>query len=326
MNRWLKSLQFAVALLALIAGPLSAQAQGYPNRPVKIIVPFLPGGGNDVLARILGGHLTQRWKQPVLVENKAGAAGNIATEFVARAPADGYTLLSQANTMAMVPWLYPKLSFDVQKDFVPVLYIANTAFVLVTTPSLPVGTTQELISYAKANPGKLTYATTGHGGPQHLAAELFDSMAGTEMTHIPYKGAVPGWTALMTGEVSLTFGAFNSAFNLIKAGKVKAIAAASARRLPALPDLPTLREAGLTDYEAGAWYALFAPAGTPPEIVSRFYEESVKILQTPEIRDPLNAQGFEIVAGSPKMLGDTLAKDLDRWGKLIKARNIRPQQ
>lgn len=315
----------AAASAAALA-PLPLRAQDYPSRAVRIVNPFPPAAATDILARLVANKLTERWKQAVVVENKVGAAGNIGMDYVAKAAPDGYTLVINGNTMAMLPWLYPNLSFDVRKDFVPVVCIADLAGVITVTPSFPANSLKELVSYCKANPGKVSYASAGSGTPQHIAAELFNSMAGVQTMHIPYKGAAAGWTAVASGEVNINFGAISSGLPLIRAGKLKALATGSARRLALLPDLPTAAEAGLPGYEFGFWYALYAPARTPKEIVMRWNQDTLQILKEPEVLERLLPLGFELVGGTPESLGALLDKDLEYWGKVIKTARITVDQ
>jgi tripartite-type tricarboxylate transporter receptor subunit TctC len=312
-----------MVVCAVLGATLPSYAQEYPTKPVRIINPFPPGAANDVLARLLASKLTERWKQSVIVENKTGAAGNIGMDYVAKSVPDGYTLVIGANTMAMVPWLFHKLSFDVLKDFVPVIHIADVPGIITVTPSLPAATLSELIRYAKANPGKLSYASAGSGSPQHIFAEYLNALAGIQTLHVPYKGAAPSYAAVISGEVNLTFGAISSSLPLVKSGKLKALASGSQRRLTLMPDLPTAGEAGVPGLEFGFWYGIFAPANTPKFIVTRLYEESARIFQEPDMRERLIPQGFEIIAGSPESLDMRLRGDLERWGKVIKGAGIR---
>lgn len=318
MKQLIRSLTAVLALT--IAG--SSMAQGYPNKPVRIINPFPPAAANDVLARMIANKLTERWKQPVLVENKTGAAGNIGMDYVAKSAPDGYTFVIGANTMAMVPWLYAKLPFDMRNDFTPVVYLADVPGVVTVTPSFPANSLKELISHAKANPGKVSYASSGAGSPQHVAAEFFNALVGIQTLHVPYKGAAPSWAAVMSGEVNLTFGAVSSALPLIRSGKLKPLASGSTKRLALLPELPTAGEAGVQGFEFGFWYGMFAPAGTPKAVITRFYEDTIQILKEPEIRNRLLPQGFELVGGSPESLDALLKRDLERWGKVIKDARI----
>ena len=316
----------AVAASCVIAVCGAALAQSsYPDRPVRIIVPFTPGGGNDVLARVVAAKLTERWKQPVLVENRPGAGGNIGADLVAKAPPDGYTILVGANQLAMVPWFYAKLPFDVQKDFKAITQMASTPMMLAVHNNLPIKSVAELIAYARANPGKLAFATPGNGTPQHLSTEMFMSMTGVNMLHIPYKGAAPGWAALMSGEVGVHFGALNSALGLARAGKIRIIATGSTQRVSMLPEVPTVAEAGVPGYDADVWYALFATGGTPDDIINRFNDGVVKVMEMPEVRSLLNGQGFEVATNTPQAMTATLKRDLERWGKVIKAAGIAPQ-
>ena len=309
--------------LALALSAPAALAQGdFPNRPVRIVNPFPPGAANDILARIIANKLTERWKQPVLVENRTGAAGNIGMDHVAKSAPDGYTYVIGANTMAMVPWLHQNLGFDMRRDFAPVVYIADVPGVVTVTPSFPAANLRDLVAYAKANPGKVSYASSGPGSPQHIAAEFFNALTGIQTLHVPYKGAAPSWAAVMSGEVNLTFGAVSSALPLIRAGKLKALAAGSTKRLTLLPELPTAAEAGVPGYDFGFWYGIFAPARTPKEAVTRFQDDTLRILQEPEIREKLIPQGFELVGAPAPVLGELLERDLERWGKVIRAAKI----
>lgn len=313
----------AAAILALAAqGAAYAQPAGYPSRPVRIVVPFPPAGANDVLARVIANNLSGRWPQPVVVENKPGASSIIGTEHVVKSAADGYTFVMGANTYAMIPWLFPKLPFDVLRDLAPVVLVATMPLVVAVRPGFPVNTIAELIRYAKANPGKVTYASSGSGSPMHVAAELFNSLTGTEMTHVPYKGGQPSWLAIFSGDVDLQFGTFQPAYGYMKGGKLRLIATGSSQRLSVLPALPTVAEAGVPGYEAGAWLALFAPALVSPDIVNYFWSESKKVLELPEVHGRLTEIGFEVSGASPAALGSLLARDLERWGAVIKARNI----
>jgi len=321
----------ALVAVSLAFGAVGALAQSanpaaFPEKSVRIIVPFTPGGGNDVLARIIAGKISERWKHPMLVENRPGAGGNIGTELVAKAPPDGYTILMGANQLAMIPYLYAKLPFDVQKDLKPITQLANTPLMFAVHNGLPIQTVKELIAYGKANPGKLAFATPGNGTPQHLGAEMFMSMAGVQMLHVPYKGAVATWAALMTGEVGVHFGALNSAFGLARAGKIRLLGTGSSKRLSMLPDVPTVAEAGVPGYEADIWYGLFTSGGTPDDIVARLREEVVKVLESPDVKNLLNGQGFEVTTSTPQALGNTLRADLERWGKVIRTAGITAQQ
>jgi len=318
--------RLACVLVCLFTLPGAALAQtDYPNKPVRIIVPFTPGGGNDVLARIIGAKLTERWSQPVIVENKPGAGGNIGVEFAARAAPDGYTWVIGANQLAMVPWLYPKLPFDVVKDLQPLSLVATTPMVVAVHTGLPIRTVKELIDYTRANSGKLAYGTPGNGSPHHLATEMFLGSTGLTMIHVPYKGAAPIWAALISGEIGVHFGALNSASALAQAGKIRLIAAGTAKRIASMPDLPTVAESGVPDYEAVIWYALFASGGTPEDIANRIHAEIVRVLEQPDVRNRLNGQGFEVGTLPPQALGALLRRDLERWGKVIRTANIKIQ-
>ena len=314
---------FAAAFLAL---PLlaAAQVQSYPNRPVRIFVGYAPGGGSDIIARLMGINLQTRLAQPVVVENRPGAGGNIASETVARAPADGYTLLLAPNTIAINPFLYSKLAIDVARDLTGVAMIANSAVMLVVHPGLAVRSVAELISYAKANPGRLSYGTPGIGTPQHLATELFKSMTATDIVHVPYKGGAPAMADLAGGQIQLSFAAINSALPLVQGGKLRAIAIGDARRSASLPDTPTIGET-VRGYEVGIWYGIMAPAQTPRDILQRLNRELMAIVDLPDVRERMIAQGYEKVAGSPDDMTAMLRADLDKWGRVVKDAGIRPE-
>ena len=267
-------------------------AQTYPTKPIRIVVPFPAGGTTDVLARAAAQKLTESLGQPAVVDNRPGAGGNIGAELVAKSPPDGYTLLmGTVGTHAINPSLYPKMPYDHVKDFAPVILVAGVPNVLVINPALPVNSVQELIAYAKANPGKLNFASSGNGTSIHLSGELFKTMAGVQMTHVPYKGSAPALQDLVGGQVQLMFDNLPSSLALIKGGKLKALAVTSSARAAALPDVPTLAESGLPGFEASSWFGLLAPAGTPQPIILKVNGDVAKWLASPEAKEKLLAQG-----------------------------------
>jgi tripartite-type tricarboxylate transporter receptor subunit TctC len=308
----------ALLFAALTSG---AQAQApYPNHPVRIVVPFPAGGTTDILARETAQKLTQTLGQPFVVENRPGAGGNIGADLVAKSPPDGYTMLmGTVGTHAINPSLYEKMPYDHVKDFVPVVLVAGVPNVLVVNPSLPVKTVQELIAYAKANPGKLNFASSGSGTSIHLSGELFKTMAGVSMQHVPYKGSAPALADLAGGQVQLMFDNLPSSLALIKAGKLRAIAVTSLTRSTALPDVPTISESGLPGFEASSWFGLLAPAGTPKDVVTKVNGEVAKWLATPEAKEKLAGQGAIVATGlAPEDFVRHIASETAKWQKVVK--------
>jgi tripartite-type tricarboxylate transporter receptor subunit TctC len=307
---------FAVTAVAV---PAHAQAPAYPTKPIRLVVPFPPGGATDLLARDVGQKLTEAWGQSVVVDNRPGAGGNIGTELVAKAAPDGYTLeMGTVGTHAINASLYAKLPYDHVKDFVPVILVAGVPNVLVVNPSVPANTVAELIAYAKANPGKLNFASSGAGTSIHLSGELFKVMAGVQMTHIPYKGSAPAVQDLIGGQVQLMFDNLPPSLPQIKAGKLRALAVTSAARAPALPDVPTLAESGLPGFEASSWFGVLAPAGTPPAIVAKLNAEIAKWLATPEAKEKLSKQGANAAGGTPEDFAKHIAVETAKWAKVVK--------
>jgi tripartite-type tricarboxylate transporter receptor subunit TctC len=314
-----------LAVAAVWSVSLPAQAQRYPEKPVRLVVPFPPGGGSDILARAIAPKLAEFIGQPVVVENRAGAGGNIGAEAVAKAAPDGYTLLFGSNTLPINAGLYPKLPFDTAKDFAPVGMVASAAMVLVVHPAVSAGSVRELIALAKANPDKLNFSTPGNGTPHHLAAELFNRLAGTQITHVLYKGAGPALTDVVGGQTQVAVLTLAAAKPHIASGKLRALGVAPAKRSQVMPELPTIAEAGVAGYEADLWYALFAPAGTPREIVNLLNRELGKVLALQEVRERLGQQGFDLATSTPERLGEILNTDLAKYGKLIRESNIRAE-
>ena len=311
--------------LCLCLGAAPAGAQTYPSKPIRMIVPFAPGGGTDILARIIGQQLADAWGQAVNVENRAGASGNLGTELVARSVPDGHTLVMAINTHAVNASLYSKLPFDPVKDFAPVILTATTANILVVHPSVAANSVQELIALAKAQPGKLNYASGGSGTTSHLAAELFKTMAGVEMVHVPYKGGGAAYTDLISGQVQLYFVGIPGTLQYLKAGRLRALGVTTLRRSPAAPETPTIAESGLPGFSATTWWGILAPAGTPQPIIARIDFEVARILKLPEVRAKLDAQGFEPVASTPESFGAFMRSEIELWAKAVKASGARAE-
>lgn len=323
MRRGLRVLSMLVAGLGLFATATS-QAQTYPTRAITLIVPFPAGGTTDILGRFVGQALSAAWNQPVVVENRGGAGGNIGAAAVAKAAPDGYTLLvGTVGTHAINASLYAKMPYDTLKDFAPVTQIASVPNMLVVTPSLPVGSVTELIAYAKANPGKLNMASSGNGTSIHLSGELFKVMTGVDMVHVPYKGSAPALNDLMGGQVQLMFDNMPSALPQVKGGTLKALAVTTATRSPAMPDLPTVAEAGVHGFEASSWFGVFAPAGTPKEVVAKLQTEIARILKSPEMTERLAQQGAVAVGNTPEEFGAYVQSELVKWAGVVKASGAR---
>ncbi len=323
MRRALRVLSMLVAGLGVLAAATS-QAQTYPTRAITLIVPFPAGGTTDILGRFVGQALSAAWNQPVVVENRGGAGGNIGAAAVAKAAPDGYTLLvGTVGTHAINASLYAKMPYDTLKDFAPVTQIASVPNMLVVTPSLPVGSVTELIAYAKANPGKLNMASSGNGTSIHLSGELFKVMTGVDMVHVPYKGSAPALNDLMGGQVQLMFDNMPSALPQVKGGTLKALAVTTATRSPAMPDLPTVAEAGVHGFEASSWFGVFAPAGTPKEVVAKLQTEIARILKSPEMTERLAQQGAVAVGNTPEEFGAYVQSELVKWAGVVKASGAR---
>jgi len=310
------------AALALAGFVPAAHAQNYPTKPVKVIVNFPPGGVADVLARLVAAPLQDALGQPVVIENRAGSGGNIGADAVAKSPADGYTLLmSSGGTVSVNPHIYPRMPFDPAKDIVPVASVARVAVFLVAKPTLPVNTTQELISYLKANPGKLSHGSPGNGSSPHLAMEMLKSMTGTFAVHVPYRGAAPALNDLLAGQIDF---AFDPGIGLphVRAGRLKLLAVGSPKRSPLFPDVPTVEEAGLKGFDADTYFGFYAPAGTPASVITRLNTEINKILATPVVRERIAALGGEAAPMSPQQFAAKAAEDSKRFGALIRERKI----
>ena len=308
---------------ALAALPARAQNDPWPTRPVRWVVPFPPGGAMDVIARTLSDKAARALGQPFVVENRPGAGGNIGAEAVARSPADGYTIMITSIGMATNRALYPRLGYDPVKDFAPVSLLAVVPNVLVVRADSPAKSVRDVIAMARRNPGKLTYASAGNGTSIHLAGEVFASEAGIDLLHVPYKGSGPALTDLLGGQVDLMFDSITSSGQNIQAGKLRALGVTSAKRSAALPDVPTIAEAGVAGYEVSPWFAVFAPAGTPPAIVSRLQATLVDAMRQPDTQARLAAVGAEAIGSTPAQLARHLGDELKRWDKVITERKIR---
>ena len=306
------------ALFAVVA--TVASAQSYPNRTIRLVVPFPAAGTTDILARAAAQKLTEAFGQSVVVDNRPGAAGNIGADLVAKSAPDGYTLLmGTVGTHAINPSLYSKMPYDHVKDFVPVVLVAGVPNVLVVNPALPVNSVADLIKLAKDKPGQINFASSGSGTSIHLSGELFKTMAGVDITHIPYKGSSPALVDLIGGQVQIMFDNLPSALPQIKAGKLRAIAVTSLKRAPVLPDVPTISESGLPGFEASSWFGVLAPAGTPAPIVARINAEVNKWLQTADARERLLSQGAEAAGGSPEQFANHIRAESEKWAKVVKA-------
>jgi tripartite-type tricarboxylate transporter receptor subunit TctC len=316
MTRWL-------AAVIYTAFALPACAQGFPSKPVRIVVPF-PGGFADVLARQVGAKLGESLGQPVVIEAKPGGSGQIGAQEVLRAPADGHTLfMGHIGTHAINPHLFAKLAYDPERDLVPVTLLVTVPNLLVVHPSVPVQTVQELVAYARRNPGKLSYASPGNGTSGHLAAELFKATTGVFIVHIPYRGAAPALQDVMAGEVQLIFDTFAQSLPQARAGKVRALAVTSLTRQAAAPDIPTMDESGFAGWETGPWFGVMVRSGTPDEVVRRLNAELVKALQSPDVRERLLAQGVVPVGNTPAEFAAFIRAESARWGKVVRSAGIR---
>ncbi len=317
-------MKILLGVLGILCASMAA-GQDYPARTVRVINPYQAGGGVDMLSRLFASKMQERWNQPVLVESKPGAGGNLGADFVAKSAADGYTLLMTASTVTTAGYLHSKLPFDVQRDFAPISLVASQEFYIVAGNGFPANTMAELIAYAKANPGKLSYGTPGIGTPQHLGGELLKSMAGISMTHVPYKGQAPVLNDVMAGQLPIGFATMNGALPLIRSGKLKGLALAAKSRLAAHADTPIVAET-VPGFEVNTWFALFAPAGTPRNIVEQLVAETHRIARLPEVRERLVPLGYEVVTTSPEELRALIAAETAKWGMVVRAAGIKPDQ
>jgi len=318
----MKALRCVWLVVLAFAGVGLSHAQ-YPVKPVRWIVAFPPGGGSDTLARILSAKLSESLGQTIVIDNRPGAGANIGAEIASKAAPDGYTILMGNIAHAINMSLYAKPGYDVVRDFIAVNTLTSTPNVVVVHPSVQVKTLKDLIALAKQKPGQLNMASSGAGSSPHLAGELFNSLAGIRMNHIPYKGGGPAMAALVAGETAVGFATMPSAVGHIKAGKLRALAVTTPKRSPTTPDLPTVVEAGLPGYEAVTWYVLFVPAGTPKPIVTRLFEESRKLLAAPDVKQRLDSTGFEAIGSTPEQAAAFVRAERDKWTKVVRTANIK---
>lgn len=312
-----QTLLAAVALAAAaLCGPASAQS--YPTKPVTIVVPFSPGGATDIMSRTLAERLGKRLGQPVIVENKPGAGTMIASEHVARSTPDGHTVLLAASSLGIAPSLYSKVNYDPVKDFAPISLVASVVHVLEVHPSVPARNVAELVAWLKAHPAKANYGSVGAGTSTHLEAELFNTLAGVKMEHIPYKGSAPALMDMVAGNLQVMFDAWASSGPFVKDGKVRLLAVTTAQRSKLLPDVPTVAESGLPGYEAMPWLGFVAPAGTPQSVIDRFHGELMEVLKEPAVQEKFRSLGLDIIGNRPQEFGEFIRKDIVKWAKVVK--------
>lgn len=313
-----------MAGVALALGASAAQAtDAFPSKPVRIVVPFSPGGATDIMSRLVAERLSARLGQAVIVENRPGGGTMIASDYVARAEPDGYTLLMAASSLGIAPSLYAKVNYDPIKDFAPVSQVASVVHVLEVHPSVPARNVAELIAYLKANPGKVSYGSVGAGSSTHLEAELFNSMAGVEMEHIPYKGSAPALTDLVAGRIQLMFDAWASSGPFVKDGRLRALAVTTTQPSAAVPDLPTVAASGLPGYSAMPWLGLVAPSGTPEPVIGKLHQAIADIVQEPAVRAKFSELGLDIIGNDPQAFADFIKQDIATWAKVARDANIR---
>jgi len=307
----------AIALFALTA--VAARGDTFPSRPIRIVVPFAAGGATDLIARVVGQKLTESLGQAVVVENRPGASGMIGADLVAKAPPDGYTLLMASTAeIAINPSLYSKMSYDPQKDLAPITLAGVTPLILVVNPASPLHSVADIVKKAKAHPGTISFASAGNGSVQHLSGELVKVLTSTDMVHVPYKGAAPALTDVLSGQVTMFFSGMPPAMPHVKSGKLRALAVTTPKRSPAAPDVPTMAEAGVQGFDISNWFGLLAPAGTPPGILDKLHDEAVKALMQPTVKERLAEQGAEVVADSREHFGAFIKAEADKYAKLIK--------
>jgi tripartite-type tricarboxylate transporter receptor subunit TctC len=315
----------AIAALLAVTGAADA-AQAYPTRPIRIVVAYPPAGATDILARIIGQKMNESWGQPVIIENRPGANGNIGTEYAARATPDGHTfLMTTAGPHGINPRLYRKLGYDAVKDFAAVSLVALVPNILVINNAIPVKDVQGLIAYTKANPGKLSYGTPGAGSTAHLSMELFKSMTGASLVHVPYKGSAGVLTDIMGGQIAATMDNIPPYLPQVKAGKIRALAISTAKRSPAIPELPTVAEAGVRGYSSGAWFGLVAPAATPRDVIAKLSAETARILQLSDVKGRLTELGAEPIGSTPEQFGGHIKAEIEKWGKVIREAKVEQQ-
>jgi tripartite-type tricarboxylate transporter receptor subunit TctC len=323
MTAHTKALVLAGALAAVVCAPAAMAQSGYPGKQIRWIVPWPPGGGADVLSRMLSPKLSEALKQQIIIDNRGGAAGNIGAELAAKSPPDGYTIVfAYSGTHAINPSIYRRMPFK-ESDFAPIIWLASVPQVLVVHPSLPVKNVKELIALAKRRPGELTYGSSGNGAFNHLTGALFASMAKVNIVHVPYKGGGPAAVALLSGEISMILGEPASIVGFVKTGKVRALAVTGEKRAPGMPELPTMAEAGVPGYSATSWNGMLAPAGTPASIVKRLNDEFNRIIAEPDIKQRMLDNGYEPVGGSPQQFGAHIHAEIAKWAPVVKATGVR---
>lgn len=330
LDQLMKDVTSVMLLLVVTFGGIATAAEttrgdNYPWRSVRIVVPAAAGGAVDIFARVISGGLTEAWGQPVVVDNRGGGGQTIGTEIVAKSAPDGYTLLCTSNAYAVLPAFYPKLSFDPVRDFAPISLLVTSPNVLVAHPSFSVTSVREFIASAKARPHQLNFGSSGNGGTGHLAMELLKLTVGMDVVHVPYKSAAPLLNALVAGEVTVGFIQIVIAAPQVRAGRLRPLGVSTSRRSQALPDVPTVAEAGVPGFEAAAWFGILAPAKTPPEIVGKLEAEITKTFKRPEVRARLAAEGAEIVTSSPQQFSETIRSDVTKWGSVVKTLGIKPE-
>lgn len=312
-----------IAAACLLAASTAFAADVYPVRPVRIIVPFAPGGATDIVARLVGQKLNEGWGQPVVVDNRAGAGGNIAAELAAAAPADGHTIYQFNIANAISPGLYKKLNYDPVKDFSAVTLLGSSPFILVVHPSVKATNLQEFIALTKSQPGKFSYASSGNGGPSHLATEMMKSMAGIPLTHVPYKGVATVINDLLSGQVQVTFTVPGSGLPHVKTGRLRGLAVTTAKRSAVVPDIPTIAESGVPGYDMSTWYAVTVPAGTPRPIISKLHTDMTQTLQLPDVRERLIGAGADLVGSTPEFLAGFIKTEIAKWTRVVKQADVR---
>ena len=331
MNPGRRELLQAGVGLASLAACLRVSAQAdpaadFPSRPIRLIVPFAPGGGTDIVARTVGQKIGEAWKQPVVVENRAGGNGTIGANAAAKSPPDGYTLSMITSSHSVnVSLQGSQHPYDLLKDFAPISQVTRQPYVLVANPKMPAKSVEELIALARSNPGKLTYGSSGIGGTSHLSGALFCSLADIQMTHVPYRGGEPAMTDVVAGQIDMLFSTLLQSHGLIKAGKLRALAVTTATRSPALPDLPTMQEGGVPRYEVTPWYGVVAPAGTPPAIVNKLNREIVRIVHLPDVIQKMSTDGSEPVGNTPEQFAAHIKSEVEKWRDLIRKTGIRSE-
>lgn len=315
---------FALGAVALVLTARQTRAQAWPTRPIRVILPVPPGGGTDILARIVAPHLQQRLGQPLVIENRPGGGMTIGTNMVAKATPDGYTMLMIDTAISVNPWLYRSLPYDTQRDLMPVVLAATAPVILVAAPNFPPGSVAELLAYARANPGRVNFASGGNGTSTHLSGELLRHVGRIDIEHVPFQGTGPGVTALLGGQTQIMFAGISSTRQYVESGRLKGLAVTGEARSPSMPAVPTFAEAGLAEMDADTMWGFWLPAGTPGAIADRFAEEMTAVLQMPEVRERIEALGFVPRGGTPAAYGARFERELAKWGPIIRQAGIQP--